>query len=308
MIVEDQRRMLCSILEKPRRRCRIDRVLKENQESYSNPTLLTSPEEVKDETRSFFMKQFRKRRHRFQEKNEWEDEYKPKGWIKESWYEGVLENVTEEEWHSSLQVAKTKTAPGISGIGYALLQGAGKKATEVFIELASAVLEGGQMPDEWKKELLYPIPKNENWEYNLAKTRPIVLLETFRKNVVRIVQRRVSKVILAHNILKGPNFAGLPGLSTGAPIHIMNNILEEALQKKKELWIGFQDMKKAFDSVSLEALTRAMERVKFPRVLVNLILNIYSEREIAVITDYGNTESFKAEDGIDQGEVISPLI
>lgn len=30
MIVEDQRRMLCSILEKPRRRCRIDRVLKEN--------------------------------------------------------------------------------------------------------------------------------------------------------------------------------------------------------------------------------------------------------------------------------------
>ena len=188
------------------------------------------------------------------------------------------------------------------------MQRAGSEATNIFLILANLVIQKGVFPDKWRKGLIYPIPKNENWGYSLAKTRPIVLLETFRKNVVRIVQKRLSKVFIEHNILKGLNYAGLPGLSTGAPIHIMNNILEEATQKKKELWIGFQDMKKAFDSVSLEALTCAMERIKIPEGAIRFVLNLYNKREIAVITKYGNTDSFVAEDGIDQGEVISPLI
>ena len=144
-----------------------------------------------------------------------------------------------EEWYTALQATKPKTAPGASGIGYALLQRAGSEATNIFLILANLVIQKGVFPDKWRKGLIYLIPKNENWGYSLARTRPIVLLETFRKNVVRIVQKRLSKVFIEHNILKGLNYAGLPGLSTGALIHIMNNILEEATQKKKELWIGF---------------------------------------------------------------------
>ena len=67
-------------------------------------------------------------------------------------------------------------------------------------------------------------------------------------------------------------------------------------------------MKKAFDSVSLEALTWAMERIKISEGAIRFVLNLYNKREIAIITKYGNTDSFIAEDGIDQGEVISPLI
>jgi ribonuclease HI len=308
MIVSDQRRMLNSILERPRRGCTIDRVLIENQEECENPTLVTSPQEVREETRNFFKKQFGKRKHGFDNLGDWEEEYKPKDWIKESWYELVTEKVSEEEWSTVIQTASTKTAPGMSGIGYTLLQKAGIEATHVFIILANLVIQEGLFPAKWKKGLIYPIPKSENWDYRLAKTRPIILLETFRKNVVRIVQKRLSRVLMEHNILKGLNYAGLPGLSTTAPIHIMNNVLEEAIQKKKELWVAFQDMRKAFDSVSLIALTRAMERVKFPKDVITFVLNLYERREIFVITNFGNTSSFKAEDGIDQGEVISPLM
>ena len=61
----------------------------------------------------------------------------------------------------------------------------------------------------------------------MASTWPIMLLETFRKLVIRIVQKRLCKVISQKNILKGANFAGLPEESIMAPIYILNNIIEE---------------------------------------------------------------------------------
>ena len=62
-----------------------------------------------------------------------------------------------------------------------------------------------------------------------------MLLETFRKRIVRIVQKRLSKVLVERQILKGVNFAGLPSESTMAPIYVLNNVIEDAIQKEKDL-------------------------------------------------------------------------
>ena len=69
-----------------------------------------------------------------------------------------------------------------------------------------------------------------------------MLLEIFRKLVVRIVQKKLSKVFVKKQILKGANFAELPNESTIAPIHVLNNLIEDVIQKEKELWVVFQDM------------------------------------------------------------------
>ena len=45
-------------------------------------------------------------------------------------------------------------------------------------------------------------------------------------------------------------------------------------------------MKKAFDSVSLEALTWAMKRIKILEGVIRFVLNLFSRREIAIITEY----------------------
>jgi hypothetical protein len=108
--------------------------------------------------------------------------------------------------------------------------------------------------------------------------------------------------------LRDYNFAGLLGESTGAPIHVLGNILEEAKEERKECWVLLQDIKKAFDSVAMESIRRALERIKIPEEVSKFILEIYSKRKIQVIMKFGLTEGFEAGDGIDQEEVISSLI
>src|SRR5690242_5075248 len=156
--------------------------------------------------------------------------------------------------------------------------------------------------------MLYPIPKRENWCYNLNNVRPILLLETFRKTVVRVLNNRLSKILREKEILRGKNFTGLPGEGTAAPIHLINCLLEDAREQKKEIWLLFQDMKKAFNSVNIEMLELALERIKLPQATRKFILQLYYRREMEVITNVGNTKAFVAKDGIDQGEVISPLV
>jgi hypothetical protein len=84
--------------------------------------------------------------------------------------------------------------------------------------------------------------------------------------------------------------------------------MKEAKEKNKEVWILLQDMKKAFDSVPLKSLEMALQRVKIPRRTIKYIINLFHKRQLRIITAYGLTEEVTAGDGIDQGEVISPLI
>jgi exonuclease III len=298
--------MLSSLLERSSKRVVIDRLVKKDS---SDIVLVNQREEVLEEVRSHFKKQFRKRNSRAKNMSKkWKEIYTPIEDIRKEVYEDLMSEITEEEWTEALRKAKLKSAPGPSNISYPLIKRAGPFAQKVFRQLANICLKKGEIPIKWKLSKLYPIPKGEDWNFNLNNVRPIILLEAFRKTVVRIITYRLDKVIVEHNILQGPNYAGLSGDSTASPIHILNNILEDARQKNNELWILFQDMRKAFDSVSLEMLEKALKRIKLPEVITKFILGLFEKRKIKIITSYGLTNEFEAEDGIDQGEVISPLV
>ena len=79
----------------------------------------------------------------------------------------------------------------------------------------------------------------------------------------------------------------------------MNNIIEDAREKKKELWIATQDMRKAYDSIGLGSLELALQRIDIPQNIIKWIIQLYKNRLMKVIAPYGRTDALIAADGID---------
>src|SRR2546423_3190562 len=127
---------------------------------------------------------------------------------------------------------------------------------------------------EWKTFQIFPISKPYDWQFCLERTRPIILLEYLRKLTVRVINTRLANLCLKHNILRGPNFGGLPGRTTKTPIHILHNTIEDARSNGKELWIAFQDMSKAFDSIGMTPLRYALRHIKLPPMAIDFIINL----------------------------------
>ena len=111
-----------------------------------------------------------------------------------------------------------------------------------------------------------------------------------------------------HSILRDGNHAGLPGGSTLEPLCIVNAILKDVRATKKELWILFSNMSKTYDRVNIHMLDLAMQRIKFPLALRSLLSNLFTKRTNQVITAHGLTTPYDVLIGINQGEVISPLL
>ncbi|RHZ78707.1 hypothetical protein Glove_157g58 [Diversispora epigaea] len=66
-------------------------------------------------------------------------------------------------------------------------------------------------------------------------------------------------------------------------------------------------MSKVFDSVSAESLILALRHIKIPKRFISLIEKLLRNRENQVLTSHGNMLVYNVEDGIDQGDIISPL-
>ncbi|CAG8855762.1 21043_t:CDS:2, partial [Gigaspora margarita] len=85
---------------------------------------------------------------------------------------------------------------------------------KVFRKFLSLCICLGKIPKKWKLVSIYLIPKKKEWNYSLANVRSIALLETFQKCMTKIYTDRLASIMINKNILRGPNFAGLPGNST----------------------------------------------------------------------------------------------
>ena len=137
--------------------------------------------------------------------------------------------------------------------------------------------------------------------------RPITLLEHARKVCLAILTGLLSDICTRHKILHPNNFSVLKGSSIHEPLHALNSVMEDARERKQELWIVLQDIRRAFDSVDWEMACRAMVRLKLPEGYIQLYASLADQKSNQVITPFGLTDLYIAESGLDQGAVEAPI-
>ena len=152
--------MISSLLERSSKRVVIDRIVKDDN---SDIVLVNQKEEVLEEVRNHFKKQFCKRNTRASDMpSRWKEVYNPLEKVNSRIYDSLGNKISEEEWLKALKETKSKSAPGPSGISYPLIKKAGSIAQKVFIYLADLCIKEGEIPNKWKLSQLYPIPKGED--------------------------------------------------------------------------------------------------------------------------------------------------
>jgi hypothetical protein len=188
-----------------------------------------------------------------------------------------------------------------------MLKHIGPNAQSAITTLFNKCLSTGHIPKQWKDGRIFPISKKQTFDGNLYNTRPISLIEHIKKVYTKILTNRLNSIFTKHKILNPHNYIALPGNSTNIPIHILNNFIEDATCNKQEIWILSQDMSKAYDSVNLDLFTKALYRIQMPSQLVQILTDLLTNRSNQVITNFGLTPPYPVQDGIDQGETITPL-
>jgi hypothetical protein len=126
--------------------------------------------------------------------------------------------------------------------------------------------------------------------------------------MIKILTNRLSRILTQYKILNDNNYAALLNNSTFEPIKIIQGILEDVNKYKKEAWILLMDISKAYDSVSSVMLEKGLNRIKLPKSFIDLIMDVTLNHFNRVIVNKEFTEEYYIQDGLDQGEVWSPIL
>ncbi|KAG9294107.1 hypothetical protein G9A89_021466 [Geosiphon pyriformis] len=144
----------------------------------------------------------------------------------------------------------------------------------------------------WREAWVLMIPKPYEWEDVLTNTCPIALIETAHKILSKILSDRIFSACSTHDVLYGDNFSVLKGTTTQSPIFAVGLVVEDALEKNRELWLVLQDMKKY--------LEKCLVKIKMCDKFIQFFGGIHR--------DFGLTDGYYVHDGLDQGEVFFPLL
>ncbi|GET66236.1 RNA-directed DNA polymerase from mobile element jockey-like [Rhizophagus irregularis DAOM 181602=DAOM 197198] len=298
-----------SALSRTRRRITLDRVFIDHP---THPKLLTDPHDIDDAVIDHFQNSVPIKSSPPDTistlPERWSSAYHPMDDVDSSIYNSLLDPPILEEWLSTVSSMPNDKAPGPSMITYEMLKHLGSNASALVLIFVQSCLRTTDIPDLWRQAMVFPIPKPHEWKCQLKNTRPITLLEVIRKSLVKLFYNRLASILALHEVLKGGNFAGLPGGSCRDPIVVLESIIHDAHVNKSPLWILSQDISKAFDSVDLKMLRFALDRIKLPASATKFILSLFMKRSNRIFTAHGTTPSYRVRIGIDQGEVISPLL
>src|SRR5438552_7003511 len=240
--------------------------------------------------------------------NTWSSKYTPKSTINPNWYNTIFQPITVQEIQGVINKTKAESAPGLFCINYAIFKHLGPTSIKRICLIFNQIITTQQIPNNWQKNLIHPIPKKKDWEHDLNHTHPITLLETIKKIFTKVLNNKLTQVLTKHNIFSPLNWAGLPQGGTREPINILNCIMEEAREFMKECWILSQDMSKAYDSINIQMLEKALLRIQIPNNIIQIIINLISNRTNQIITPHGLTNPYQVLGGIDQGDTLSPLL
>ena len=120
----------------------------------------------------------------------------------------------------------------------------------------------------------------------------------------RVVEHRLRRMT---SVAKN-QFGFMPGRSTMEAIFLVWQLMERYREQKKDLYMVFIDLEKAYDKIPRNVMWWALEKHKVPTKYITLIKDMYDNVVTHVRTSDINTDDFSMKIGLHQGSALSPYL
>ena len=88
-------------------------------------------------------------------------------------------------------------------------------------------------------------------------------------------------------------------------VFTLRQVMEKAIEKRRELFVAFIDLEKAYDKVNRVKLWEALRRAQVGEGLLKAIQSLYVNCEARVKVGEKHTEWFEVKQGVRQGCTLS---
>jgi hypothetical protein len=198
-----------------------------------------------------------------------------------------------------MQAEMFKTAVGLHGTG---------ALVDALHTLFLHVQATGEPPSKWRVARLIPLLKPGRKDVGECDNyRGVTLVDMVTKIYAYMLLARVGPWLKDHLLEIQMAFQAERGATDN--LFILRDVMEMFKQRARDLYIGFVDLKKAFDSVNREALFRILQQhYGLPAALVAMIRVLYTGTKMTVAWADGFSDPFAVDTGVKQGCVLSPLL
>lgn len=171
--------------------------------------------------------------------------------------------------------------------------------------ICQQVYEGENIPKEWEENIIVPIHKKGNTN-DCDNYRAICLSSCVQKIYSRIIEKKIRYHV--EDELQEEQAAYRKNRQTQDHIYALRTAIEKKIEEGKALYLAFIDLHAAFDTIPRSSLWKAMETVGIPEKLREATRRLYHRTKGIVRIQGQESESFKMERGIKQGDSLSPLL
>ena len=227
------------------------------------------------------------------EENSWD------GMVNVEVVEGSMEPFAMNKVERALGIIKNRKAIGPTGIAKEHVA-ASPHGKQVILKIANEILDGKDMPHDWRTSKVVPICKKKGSVMDRASYRGLKLLEHGMKVVERLLEKRLRRLVKVDQM----QLCFIPGRSTVNAIFILKRMQESYLEKNRKLFICFVDLKKAFGRVLRKVIEWVLKKKLIPERLVQAVMSMYKGAKTRVQVEGGHSEEFDVCVGVHQGSVL----
>ena len=220
---------------------------------------------------------------------------------------GLLDEFSVSEVARAIQKLKLHKACGIDGIPNELLKYGGGVLTGCITRVFKFCQQTGWTPPDWNQETLKLLHKKGR-KTVLDNYRGISLTSTIGRLFTRLLNARLLRVAEEKGWLPESQAGFRWDRSTTDNLFILSAIIERAKRSHRNLFLGFVDVRKAYDSVDRDTLWLILQKLGVPSPVLNILKSLYLNTTRRILWKGQYTDPFVATKGVRQGCPLSPLL